>query len=69
MFYDVVKTQFLKLNRSHIEYVMEKLDENTNKIRNIKAYLLTALYNAPMTINSYFRQRVQHDMYGGSDIL
>ena len=69
MFYDIVKTQFLKLNRSHIEYVMEKLDENTNKIRNIKAYLLTALYNAPMTINSYFRQRVQHDMYGGSDIL
>ena len=64
MFYGVVKAQFLKLNRSHIEYVMEKLDENTNKIRNIKAYLLTALYNAPMTINSYFRQRVQHDMYG-----
>ena len=65
IFYEIAKSQFLKLNRSHLEYVMEQLEENTSKIINIKSYLLTALYNAPLTIHSYFRQKVQHDMYSG----
>ena len=60
--HETVKAQFLRLNKSHIEYVLEELSKNTSKIHNIKAYLLTALYNAPMTINSYFQQRVRHDM-------
>ena len=61
----LVKTRFMKLNYSHIEYVLFCLNRNTTKIGNIKAYLLTALYNAPATINSYYQAEVNHDMYGG----
>ena len=62
--YEVVKSRFLKLDSSHLEYVIESLNNTTSEIRDIKAYLLTALYNAPSTINAYWTQRVQHDMYG-----
>ncbi len=61
----VVKSRLLKLDASHVEYVFGCLDENTTKIRNIKSYLLTALYNAPATMDSYYRAEVNHDMYGG----
>lgn len=62
--YEIVKSRFLKLNYRHIEYVMHCLRKNTVKVANIKAYLITALYNAPLTMNSYYQQEVQHDMYG-----
>lgn len=61
----LVKNRFMKLNYSHIEYVLFCLNRNTTKVGNIKAYLLTALYNAPATINSYYQAEVNHDMYGG----
>ncbi len=61
---EVVKSRLLKLDSLHIEYCIERMDENTTKIRNIKAYLLTTLYNAPATIGHYYRAEVQHDMYG-----
>lgn len=63
--YELVKSRFLKLNRSHVEYVQGRLQETTTKITNIRAYLLTALYNAPATISHFYQQEVQHDMYGG----
>ncbi len=63
--YEVVKSKFLKLNHSHLDYVMYCIQRATTKIGNIKAYMITALYNAPNTINHYYRQLVQHDMYGG----
>ena len=59
---DVVKSRLLKLNSQHIEYVFECMDANTAKIGNIKAYLLTSLYNAPSTMDSYYAARVNHDM-------
>ena len=49
----------------HIKFVFDCLKENTTKIRNIKQYLLTTLYNAPTTIGSYYSALVQHDLYGG----
>ena len=58
---ELVKSKFMKLNSSHIEYVFDCLRKNTTKIRNIRAYLLTALYNAPATINNYYQAEVQHD--------
>ena len=61
---EVVKSRLLKLDSSHIEYVISSLRENTTKVRNIRAYLLTSLYNAPTTINSYYAALVNHDMYG-----
>lgn len=63
--YELVKSRFLKLNSSHIGYVMERMRETTTKITNVRAYLITALYNAPSTMNHYYQQEVQHDMYGG----
>ena len=56
-----VKERFYKLDYSHLEYVFDCLRKNTTKIRNIRAYLLTALYKAPATINNYYQAEVQHD--------
>lgn len=61
---EVVKSRFLKVNFSHVEYVFDCLDNNTTKVRNIKSYLLAALYNAPTTMDSYYRAEVNHDLYG-----
>ena len=60
----VVKGRFMKLAHSHIEYVIGCMQKHTGKIRNIKAYLLTALYNSSLTISSYYRAEVNHDLYG-----
>lgn len=60
----MVKSQYLKLQKSHIEYVLDCMGKNTSKITNIRAYLLTALYNAPLTMSSYYQAAVNHDMYG-----
>jgi len=61
---EVVKSRMMKLNSSHIEYVLETLGNNTSDVRNIKSYLLTTLYNAPVTIGNYYQSRVNHDLYG-----
>ena len=61
----VVKSRFLKLTYSHIEYVLFSLHRNTSKVANIRAYLLTTLYNSSMTMNHYYQAEVNHDLYGG----
>lgn len=61
----LVKSRFMKLDYSHIEYVLFCLQRNTAKVGNIKAYLLTTLYNATMTMNHYYQAEVNHDLYGG----
>lgn len=63
--YELVKSRFLKLESSHLEYVIGCMQNTTTKITNIKAYMMTSLYNAPTTINHFYQQEVQHDMYGG----
>ena len=60
----IVKNRFMKLNHEHIEYILTCLQSNTTKVGNIKAYLLTTLYNAPMTISNYYTAEVNRDMYG-----
>ena len=64
---EVVRSRFLKLNTSHIEYVLDRMRENTTYVRNIKKYLLAALYNAPVTMDSYYTSLVNHDLYGNGD--
>ena len=64
---EVVKSRFLKLNSSHIEYVLDRMRENTTYVRNIKKYLLAALHNAPATIDSYYASLVNHDLYGSGE--
>ena len=58
---ETVKRRFLQLDSSHIEYVIDSLKQTTTKINNIRAYLLTALYNAPVTIGPYYSAAVRHD--------
>ena len=64
---EVVKSRFLKLDSSHVQYVIDCMKNNTTYVRNIKKYLLAALYNAPATINNYYSSLVQHDLYGGGE--
>ena len=63
--HEVVRSRFLKLDSSHIEFVMECLHNNTTEVRNIKQYLLTVLFNAPTTMNNHYTAQVNHDMYAG----
>ena len=63
--HEVVRSRFLKLDSSHIEFVMESLHNNTTEIRNMKQYLLTVLFNAPTTISNHYTAQVNHDMYAG----
>ncbi|WP_415932440.1 DUF6017 domain-containing protein [Phascolarctobacterium faecium] len=61
----VVKSRFLKLNSSHIEYILDAMRDCPSDIRNIRAYMLTVLYNASLTIDNYYSALVNRDMYGG----
>ena len=61
----LVKERFLKLGEDHLRYVIECMRNTSTRITNIKAYMITALYNAPMTMNHYYQQEVNYDMHGG----
>ena len=62
---ELVKAKLMKLNSSHIEFVFDCISKNTTEIRNIKKYLLAALFNAPSTISGYYTALVAHDMNTG----
>ena len=64
---EIVKSRFMKLNQLHVEYVFECISKNTTKINNIKSYLLTALYNATLTMGHYYVAEVNHDFYGSDN--
>lgn len=65
----VVKSRLLKVGYEHIQYVFFSLDRSTSKVKNIRRYTLTVLYNAPTTINQFYDAEVRHDMYyWGKDI-
>ena len=59
-----VRSRFRKLDETHVQYVFDCLRKSTKKIHNIRAYLLTSLYNAPTTIGQFYQAEVQHDLYG-----
>jgi len=61
-----VSAVMLNLNSSHIQYVMECMQENSTNIKNIRAYLITALYNAPQTMSSYYAAKANNTLYGES---
>ena len=65
--YELVKDRLFRLDSSHIEYILDCIDGNTTDIRNIKPYMLKTLINAPATMDSYYRTKVNHDLYGGGD--
>lgn len=61
---EVVCSRFLKLSCEHISYVLDHMEKNTSDVRNIRAYLLTSLYNAPATMDHYYQSAVNHDLCG-----
>lgn len=61
---EIVKNRFLQLNDSHIEYVLDSIDNCTSEIRNMRSYLLTALYNSFSSIDNYYTVKCNHDMQG-----
>ena len=58
---EIVRSRFLKLNFSHVEYVLNCIQKNTTKVKNIKKYMLAVLFNASGTIESYYVAEVNHD--------
>ena len=61
---EAVRSRLFKLEAEHIEYVIDRMEKNTSRIRNIRAYLLSALYNAPTTMDHFYQAEVNHDLYG-----
>ena len=61
---EIVRSRFLKLKYMHIRYVMECLEKNTTKVKNIRKYLLATLFNAPATMDGYYWAEVNHDWFG-----
>ena len=61
---ELVKNRILKLNSMHIEYIFSCLKENPSKVRNIKSYLKTVLYNAAVTIDNYYTSEVNYHFNG-----
>ncbi len=59
---ELVRSKFLKLNSSHVQYAMDCMRTNTTKVHNIKKYLMATLFNAPSTISGYYQAEVNHDM-------
>ena len=64
--YALVKDRLLRLNASHIGYIIGCIDANTTEIHQIKPYLLKTLINAPATMESYYTTKVNHDLHGSS---
>ena len=58
----LVRERFRALTSHHIEYVFDCMKKSDTEIRNIKQYLLTSLFNAPATLESYYRAKVSHDL-------
>ena len=56
-----VKERFLNLTLEHLEYVLLALDRQRGKIRNIRAYYLTALFHAPETMDAYMKNLVREN--------
>ena len=63
---EVVRSRLLKLTGAHLLYVLDRINENTTEVRYVKQYLLTALYNAPLTMDNHYALMVGHDLSGGS---
>ena len=58
---EIIKERFRQLTQMHVAYILDSLRTTTTQINNIKAYLLTALYNAPTTMGFFYSAQVRHD--------
>ena len=61
----LVQQRFEQIDSSHIEKVLDGIQENTTRVWNTRAYILASLFNAPSTTGNHYTMLVNHDMYGG----
>lgn len=60
--FSLVQERMRALRNDHVRYILSSLSQTTTKIRNIKKYLMTAMFNAPVTIDNYYSAEVNHDL-------
>ena len=58
----IVRERFNRIRYAHVDYILNALSDNTEKIKNIKKYLLAMMFNAPATIDGYYTVEVGHNM-------
>ena len=63
----LVKEHYYKIRRDHIDYVRWTMRNNYRKVNNIRAYMLTALYNSVLTIGHYYQAEANYDVFGGEE--
>lgn len=61
---ELVKSRFLKIDHSDMQYILDRLSRNTTKVNNIRSYLISVIYNSKNTISNYYKAEVNHDLYG-----
>lgn len=57
----LVHMRLMRLRCEHIEYVLECMNKNSARIRDIKAYLISALFNASATMTNFYDAEVRAD--------
>lgn len=62
---ETVRSRFLSLEKPHIEYVLDAMKRCAPDVRNIRSYLITTLFNAPVTIDNYYGAMANHDIRTG----
>lgn len=62
-----VQERVARIGREHIDKVLDGIRENTNRVYNTKAYLLSALFNSVATMDNHYAMLVNHDLYGGDE--
>lgn len=60
--HEVVKSRFLKLNSEKLSYVLYAMDHNAAEIKNVRSYLITALYNSTTTDTTFWEAKASYDM-------
>lgn len=62
--FSVVKEKFLQINYDHMQFIIEGFNEGARntEIKNIKQYIKAVIFNAPITIDSYYTSKVRYDM-------
>ena len=60
---EYVQERFSKINASHIERVMDGIEDNQTPVKSTKAYLLAVLFNSVSTIDHYYTIQANAD-YG-----
>ena len=63
----LVKEHYYRIRRDHIDYVRWTMRNNSKKVNNIRAYMLTALYNSVLTIGHYYQAEANYDVFGGGE--